>query len=118
MDNNLPIYLKIAQLLEDEILNDRLKADDRIPSTNDFSRMMQVNPATAGKGLNELLNRDILYKKRGLGMFVTAEAKQIIIEERRQAFSKEMLPEFLREASQLQLSLEELIRMIEEEYHA
>lgn len=116
MDSNIPIYLQISQFLENEIINNRLAVDDKVPSTNEFSKSMNVNPATAGKGLNELVDQGILYKKRGLGMFVTEEAKNIILNKRRDYFTKNLLPDFLSEAKQLNISKEELIEMIRSEY--
>lgn len=116
MDTNVPIYLQISQYIENEILNNRLATEDKVPSTNEFSRSMNVNPATAGKGLNDLVDQGVLYKKRGLGMFVTAEAKDIIVNKRRANFSKEFLPQFLKEARLLNISQEELIELVRSEY--
>lgn len=118
MNESVPIYMQISQFIEDEILSDHFKVDDKVPSTNEFAKMMQVNPATAGKGLNDLVDQQILYKKRGLGMYVTAEAKDLIIAKRRQVFSQQMLPSFLREAKRLDISLDQLIKMIKEEKDA
>lgn len=118
MDSNIPIYLQISQFIENEILSNRLVAEDKVPSTNEFSKSMNVNPATAGKGLNELVDQGILYKKRGLGMFVTEEAKTIIIRNRKDYFTKNLLPDFLNEAKQLAISKEELMEMIRSDYHA
>lgn len=118
MDESLPIYMQIAQFIEDEILNNHFKPEDKVPSTNEFSKMMQVNPATAGKGLNDLVDQKILYKKRGLGMYVTTEAKEIIIRKRRQVFSQQLLPSLLQEAKRLDISVENLIAMIKEEHDA
>lgn len=112
METNIPIYLQISQFIENEIISNRLTTDDKVPSTNEFSKSMNVNPATAGKGLNELVNQGILYKKRGLGMFVTKGAKNIIVNKRKKFFMKHLLPEFLNEAKQLNISKEELIEMI------
>lgn len=112
MDSNIPIYLQISQFIENEIINNRLAKNDKVPSTNEFSKSMNVNPATAGKGLNELVVQGILYKKRGLGMFVTEEAKKIILNKRKNYFMKELLPDFIIEAKQLGISKEELINMI------
>ena len=112
MDSNVPIYLQISQFIEDEIISNRLAAEDKVPSTNDFSKSMNVNPATAGKGLNELVDQGILYKKRGLGMFVTADAKAIILRKRKEFFAKQLLPNFLNEAKQLNITKKELIEMI------
>ena len=118
MNSNLPVYLQISQFIENEIINHRLLAEDRVPSTNEFSKSMKVNPATAGKGLNELVDQGILFKKRGLGMFVTEEAKEIIIKKRKDSFTKNLLPKVLKEANQLNISKEELIERIRSEYDA
>lgn len=118
MTTSLPIYLQISQFIENEILNDHYRVDDKVPSTNEFSKIMNVNPATAGKGLNELVAQGVLYKKRGLGMFVTKEAKEIVRANRKKAFSKQILPMLFKESEQLKLTQEELINMIKEEYHA
>ena len=118
MNSNLPVYLQISQFIENEIINHRLLAGDRVPSTNEFSKSMKVNPATAGKGLNELVDQGILFKKRGLGMFVTEEAKEIIIKKRKDSFTKNLLPKILKEANQLNISKEELIERIRSEYDA
>lgn len=116
LESNIPIYLQISQFIENEIIDNRLVMDDKVPSTNEFSKSMNVNPATAGKGLNELVDQGILYKKRGLGMFVTEEAKAIIVNKRRAYFTKNLLPDFLNEAKQLNISKEELIEMIGSDY--
>ncbi|MBG9982555.1 GntR family transcriptional regulator [Aerococcaceae bacterium DSM 111020] len=114
MDQNLPIYLQISHYIENEILNGHFISDDKVPSTNEFSKIMNVNPATAGKGLNELVEQGVLYKKRGLGMFVTKEAKEIIVAKRKQQFMEQTLPALLKEANQLGLTQEEIINMIKE----
>lgn len=116
MESNVPIYLQISLFIENEIINDRLSIDDKVPSTNEFSKSMNVNPATAGKGLNELVDQGILYKKRGLGMFVTEEARSIIINKRKEYFTENLLKEFLKEAKQLNISKEELIEKIRSDY--
>lgn len=118
MESNIPIYLQISQFIENEIISNRLIAEDKVPSTNEISKSMNVNPATAGKGLNELVDQGILYKKRGLGMFVTANAKHIIVRKRKNYFAKELLPNFLNEAKQLSISKQELIAMIGSEENA
>lgn len=118
MDSTIPIYLQISQFIENEIISNRLIAEDKVPSTNEFSKSMNVNPATAGKGLNELVDQGILYKKRGLGMFVTEDARSIIVRKRKDYFTDNLLPEFLKEAKQLDISKDELIDRIRSEYHA
>lgn len=116
MDTSIPIYLQISQFIENEVISNRLTAEDKVPSMNEFSKSMNVNPATAGKGLNELVDQGILYKKRGLGMFVTAEAKSIILNKRRKQFEEHILPDFIVKAKQLNISKEELIQWIGRDY--
>ena len=118
MDQSLPIYLQISQYIENEILLGHLETDDKVPSMNDFSRMMKVNPATAGKGLNELVDQGILYKRRGMGMYVTLEAKAIIKKQRKETFRKFVLPDLIHRAQQLEISESELTAMIRSEWNA
>ena len=112
LSSTIPIYLQISQFIENEVISNRLVAEDKVPSRNEFSKSMNVNPATAGKGLNELVDQGILYKKRGLGMFVTKDAKSIIVSKREKIFIEKLLPDFLYEAKQLNISKEELIQKI------
>jgi GntR family transcriptional regulator len=85
-DDSQPIFQQIAQIIEDDILNGTYREDDQIISMAQFASTFQVNPATAVKGIALLVNEGILYKKRGLGMFVGAEAKQIIMSKNRNRF--------------------------------
>lgn len=117
MNEGLPMYLQIAEKIETDILRGHFKADDQVPSMNEWSKILHINPATAGKGLNELVIQNILYKKRGLGMFVTEEAYSIILKKRKATFKHELLPQFLNEAERLHIEKEELIKMIRGEYH-
>jgi len=76
--------------------------------------MYTINPATAAKGLNLLVDEKILYKKRGLGMFVTEEAKQSIMNKRKNQTLKQLVDELVLEANRLQISKQELIAMIQD----
>ena len=82
------IYLQISEMIEDEILRDILKEEEQVPSTTELSKFYKINPATAAKGINLLVDKDILYKKRGIGMFVQAGAKEKIMEARKQTVSR------------------------------
>lgn len=113
-----PIYLQISSFIEDQIVDDTLTVDEQVPSTNALSKLLKINPATAGKGLNVLVDQHILYKKRGIGMFVTEKAKNIIIEQRREEFVEDKLPKLVREAKRLNISSEDLKQMIRNEYDA
>lgn len=106
-----PIYLQLAGWLETEILSGTMAADERIYSQYQLAEMFNINPATAAKGLNILAEEGILYKKRGLGMFVSAEAGPIIRKKRREQVLPRLL-ELIREAELLDITESELIAMI------
>jgi GntR family transcriptional regulator len=113
-DSMKPIYVQIAEWLETEILSESIKADEKVYSQYQLAEMLNINPATAAKGLNILADENILYKKRGLGMFVSAEAKGMIKAKRRDQTLKSLVAELVKEAEHLQVTEEELIAMIQE----
>ena len=84
------IYLQIGEAIENDILRGVLLEEERVPSTNELAKMYAINPATAGKGVNLLVDTGILYKKRGIGMFVAAGAKARILQKRREEFLKDI----------------------------
>ena len=114
VDESKPIYLQIAESIEDEILKNALKEGDQVPSTNQFAKQHQINPATAAKGINLLVDEQILFKKRGIGMFVADGARQSIEEKRRMNFFREYILPLLEEARKLHLESEDVVRMINE----
>ena len=73
------IYIQIAEMIERDILRDILLEEEKAPSTNELAKLYAINPATAAKGINILVDRGILYKKRGIGMFVVKGAKEMIM---------------------------------------
>ena len=79
LEQNKLIYLQIAETIESDILKDILLEEEQVPSTNQFAKMLQINPATAAKGVNVLVDEGILYKKRGIGMFVAKGAKEVVL---------------------------------------
>ena len=109
------IYLQIAQILEDHVLREIYREEEQVPSTNELSRSFNINPATAAKGVNMLVDEGILYKKRGIGMFVAKGAKEKILFRRREAFLQVKLQELLQEAQSLGISREELAVMLKGE---
>ncbi len=108
-----PIYIQIAEWLETEIIKGNLDVDDKIYSQYQLADLLNINPATAGKGLTKLLDDGIVYKKRGLGMFVTENAREHILLRRKNETLKVMIEDLVKEANYLQVSNEELLRMIE-----
>jgi GntR family transcriptional regulator len=114
VDESKPIYQQIAESIEDDILKEGIREGDQVPSTNQFAKHYQINPATAAKGINLLVDEGILYKKRGIGMFVATGARKAIEEKRRQNFFREYILPLLEEAQKLHLDSQAVIRMIEE----
>ncbi|ADY56044.1 transcriptional regulator, GntR family [Syntrophobotulus glycolicus DSM 8271] len=109
-----PIYLQIADWLEAEILAYRIIEDERIYSQYQLAGMFNINPATAAKGLNILADKKVIYKKRGLGMFVAPSAREIILKSRKDQVLGEILRELIRETERLGIPEEQLIEMIRE----
>ena len=108
------LYRRIAKTLEDGILSGAYRDGDPVPSTNQFARLYAINPATAARGVNELVEAGILYKKRGLGMYVCEGAREKLLEARRKQFERETLKTFLQEAGRLKISRETLVQWIED----
>ncbi len=111
-----PIFLQIAEMIENQILDGHLSPDEQTPSTNDFASIYGINPATARKGFALLTDEGILFKKRGMGMYVTKNAKEIIIEKRRNEFYTSRLPEIIREVKRLGVPLDKLAELIKKGY--
>ena len=112
-NSDKPIYLQLAEAIEDNILKGIFEEEAQIVSTTEISVKYKINPATAGKGVNVLVDEGILYKKRGLGMFVSAGAKKKILEKRRNSFYEEYVRSLLEEAAKLNISKKDIVKMIE-----
>ena len=112
--NDKAIYIQIADRLCDEILADKYKDDDRIPSVREHAVLLEVNTNTAVKAYDELARANIIYNKRGLGYFVTPGAKKQILKERKQEFMKERLPELFRQMRLLGIGIEEVCKAWEQ----
>ena len=106
------IYLQIKEMIENDIIRDILLEEERVPSTNELAKLYAINPATAAKGINLLVDEGILYKKRGIGMFVASGAKQVIVRKRKERFFDDYIRRLLTEAASLGITKEELIDMI------
>ena len=106
------IYLQIKEMIENDIIRDILLEEERVPSTNELAKLYAINPATAAKGVNLLVDEGILYKKRGIGMFVAAGARQVIVRKRKERFFDDYIRSLLTEAASLGITKEELIDMI------
>ena len=112
LDENKLIYMQIAEAIEDAVISGELNEGDQVYSTNQFAKLYGINPATAAKGINLLVEEGILYKKRGIGMFVADGARNMIIRKRRTKFIEDYISKLMREAKKLNITEEELIEII------
>ncbi len=109
-----PLYLQIAEGIEDDILKGILTEEAECYSQHQISRQFNINPATAAKGINVLVSEGILYKVRGLGMHISKGAKAMIQKKRKNQFFNETLRTIVMEASKLNISKEEIKSMIDD----
>jgi GntR family transcriptional regulator len=108
-----PIYIQIADRIRDEILNGTLAADEQVMSTNQYASFYRINPATAAKAFQQLVEEGILYKMRGIGMFVSPDAREKLLADRRQRFFDEVLEPMIREAQVIGIPLDDVVARIQ-----
>jgi DNA-binding transcriptional regulator YhcF (GntR family) len=106
------LFLQIAESVEDSIIDGSLPEEAQAPSTNELAAFYRINPATAAKGVNMLVDKGVLYKRRGIGMFVAPGARQLLLEERRTVFADRFVEPLLAEARKLGLGPDDLTRII------
>ena len=111
-DDRSPIYLQIAEQIKNDIVTGALAEDEQVMSTNQYAAFYRINPATAAKGVTMLVDKGVLYKRRGIGMFVAPGARQLLLEERRTAFADRFVEPLLAEARKLGLGPDDLSRLI------
>ncbi|QFT87373.1 HTH-type transcriptional repressor YtrA [Bacillus sp. THAF10] len=112
LKSDIPIFQQVAELIESGILEGSMLEGERVPSTNEFAKYYHINPATAAKGINQLVDQEILFKKRGVGMFVADGAKNIILAKRKNAFFTDFIIPLKKEAQKLGISEKELATLI------
>lgn len=113
-DDRSPIYVQIANGIKDDVLSGTLKEDEQIMSTNQYAAFYQINPATAAKGFAQLVDEGVLYKKRGIGMFVSPDARARLRARRRDRFFADVVDPMLAEARMIGIDVTEIVRHIEE----
>lgn len=111
-----PIFIQIAEQLEDSIFTGVFPEETKVPSTNEISALFNINPHTVLKGMNMLVDEEILYKKRGLGMYVKEGAVKKIRKKRQGQFYDQYIAALIEEASKLGMTKEEVIELIERGY--
>lgn len=115
IDDSRPIFMQIAQMIENDIVDGILLEEAQVPSTNEFAAFHRINPATAAKGVNRLVEDGILYKKRGIGMFVATGSRAVLVGRRREDFYEQFVRPLAREARKLGIDAEQLLAMMARE---
>lgn len=114
--NEKPIFLQLAEQLESGILSGAYPEGSQVPSITEYAATYKINPATANKAINLLVNAGLLYKKRGIGMFVAEGAQAALRRKRSEDFYHDYVETLVREAKDLDLSLDQLIELIQRGY--
>lgn len=115
-NGEIPIFIQIAEQLEDSIFTGVFQEEEKIPSTNEISALLNINPHTVLKGMNMLVDQGIIYKKRGLGMYVKEGAVQKIRTKRQGEFLTKYIEPLVKEANKLSISKKNLLELIERGY--
>ncbi|WP_100012480.1 GntR family transcriptional regulator [Lentibacillus sediminis] len=111
-DQDKPIYIQVRERIEDQILNHQLKEGDQAPSTNQLVQFYKINHVTVSNGVNPLVDEGILYKKRGIGMFVAEGAREKLIRKRKELFVEDYVVKLVHEAEKLGITENEIIQSI------
>lgn len=112
LDEGIPLFVQIADQLTNDIADGGLAEGDRVPSTNELAAFYRINPATAAKGINVLIDEGLLEKRRGIGMFVAGGARERLLADRRKQFAEQFLDPMLIEARRLGIDDDTLISLI------
>lgn len=112
LNDKKPIYVQIKDWLADQIIDETIETHDKIPSTNEIVTYFKVNHITVSKGVTQLVEDGILYKKRGVGMFVEEGAREKLLKVRREEFVEDYLKPMLDEAAKLELTKEDIQQLI------
>jgi DNA-binding transcriptional regulator YhcF (GntR family) len=116
LGNEKPIFLQFAEELEDDILKGIFEEETQIPSTTEVAIKFKINPATANRGVNLLVDDGIIYKKRGIGMFVATGAREKIVSKRKSTFYQNYVLPLIKESNNLKLPKNEVLHMVEKGY--
>lgn len=115
-DQSSPIYQQLADQMEEMIFSGLFPEGDQVPSTTQLSQELHINPATVLKGMNMLVDQQLLEKRRGRGMFVTAGAQEKIMEKRKEGFYQKYVASLIQEATKLGITEDHLLTLIQRGY--
>ncbi|HEV2782978.1 MAG TPA: GntR family transcriptional regulator [Actinophytocola sp.] len=113
-DDRSPIYRQIADRIRADVLSGALDRDEQVMSTNQYAAFYRINPATAAKAFQQLVDEGVLYKKRGIGMFVSPTARDALRAQRRKSFFADVVDPMVAEARAIGIPLADVIARIEE----
>ncbi|KOY79448.1 GntR family transcriptional regulator [Apilactobacillus kunkeei] len=111
-----PIFIQVATQLEDAIFTGAFQEGSQVPSTTEISKQFKINPATVLKGMNMLVNNDLLEKRRGRGTFVKQGAQEIIIKQRQEHFYNDYILNLINESKKLHLSEDDILTLVKRGY--
>lgn len=112
LNQDKPIYIQIREKIEDQIINNQIKEGGQAPSTNQLVEFYKINHATVSKGVNQLVDEGILYRKRGIGMFVAEGARATLVQNRKKAFLDDYVVGLVQEAEKLGITEQEIVEKI------
>ncbi|GGF11262.1 GntR family transcriptional regulator [Subtercola lobariae] len=115
IEDGRPIFVQIAEQIENDIIDGSLPEEGQVPSTNEFAAFHRINPATAGRGVNVLVENGTLYKKRGIGMFVSPGARERLLAARRDMFEKQYLRPLIAEAAKLGITRDQIAKLLQKD---
>ncbi len=113
-DDRSPIYQQIADKIKEDILSGALREDEQVMSTNQYAAYYRINPATAAKGFHQLVDEGVLYKRRGIGMFVAPDARDRLRTQRRERFFDEVVDPMIDQAKILGIPVGEIVDRLRE----
>ncbi len=108
-NSNKSIYLQICDAICEQILGGGLQPDGRIPSVREYGADIGVNPNTVMRSYEKLTNDGIIYNRRGIGYFISPDAKELILSEQRKDFLENELPLIIKKMKLLGIKPEEVL---------
>lgn len=109
-DPNKPIYLQIFDSICEKILSGEYTPEERILSVREYGAEIGVNPNTVARSYEKLTDAGIIFTKRGLGYFVSPDARQKVNENEKQKFLEEDLPKILKRMELLGIDPKEVLK--------
>jgi GntR family transcriptional regulator len=111
-DDRSPIYRQIADQVKAEVVSGALGGDEQVMSTNQYAAYYRINPATVAKAFQQLVDEQVLYKKRGIGMFVSPTARDALRAQRRERFFSDVVDPMVAEAKAVGVPVDEIVARI------